>query len=602
MSAGGASASRAEKPPRKPSFRFARLASLGMLLLLGVAFVAGIVTAVSPCVLPVLPDRPGGRRDRRAAAAVRDRRRARRQLHGLLADRGGAPLGARAPRRPPPQPRHRGRRRRRPLARLAAARRSARAPLLRARPAQAERHERRVRPRPQPGAPVHAVRRARDRRRGDGRGHAEPQRRGVPDHARLRARRGARPARRRPGGAPRDASLGPVRAHAPAIRRALGVAVLAVAVLMVYGVDKRLQTRVPEYTRALQGWRRARPPRASWRSWWAGPGWPRRHGSTTSASPPSSEAIEGWINSGPLTMESLRGKVVVIDFWTYSCINCLRTLPHVKAWDEAYRDDGLVIVGVHTPEFAFEREPDNVRRAVRDHGHRLPGRARPGLRHLAGVAEPLLAREVLRRPARPPPLRALRRGRLRGERAGHPPAARRGRRRRPRVGGDRGRDADRPADPGELPRLRADRPLRRLTHRAEPRGRVHDPAVRPAARARLRRAAGRSRTSGSSQAATPGSGSTSRASNVFLVLGTAGGRRASRSPSTASGSAPATVTQDDIYTLARIPARSATTCSTSASRRARRPTPSRSARGCGRGPGRRRRARGSAPRAPSGSG
>ena len=87
---------------------------------------------------------------------------------------------------------------------------------------------------------------------------------------------------------------------------------------------------------------------------------------------PEFQAIEGWVNSGPLTMEGLRGKVVVIDFWTYSCINCLRTLPHVKAWDQAYRDDGLVIVGVHTPEFAFEREPDNVRRAVRDHGIEYP--------------------------------------------------------------------------------------------------------------------------------------------------------------------------------------------------------------------------------------
>jgi thiol-disulfide isomerase/thioredoxin len=71
-------------------------------------------------------------------------------------------------------------------------------------------------------------------------------------------------------------------------------------------------------------------------------------------------------------METLRGKVVLIDFWTYSCINCLRTLPHVRAWDEAYRDDGLVIVGVHTPEFAFERDADNVRRAVRDLGVSYP--------------------------------------------------------------------------------------------------------------------------------------------------------------------------------------------------------------------------------------
>ena len=79
-----------------------------------------------------------------------------------------------------------------------------------------------------------------------------------------------------------------------------------------------------------------------------------------------------WINSPPLTPEALRGKVVVVDFWTYSCINCLRSIPYVKAWDERYRKDGLVVIGVHAPEFAFEREPDNVRKAVADLGIRYP--------------------------------------------------------------------------------------------------------------------------------------------------------------------------------------------------------------------------------------
>jgi cytochrome c biogenesis protein CcdA/thiol-disulfide isomerase/thioredoxin len=79
-----------------------------------------------------------------------------------------------------------------------------------------------------------------------------------------------------------------------------------------------------------------------------------------------------WINSPPLTREALRGKVVLVDFWTYSCINCLRSIPYVKAWDERYRKDGLVIIGIHAPEFAFEREPDNVRKAVTDLGIRYP--------------------------------------------------------------------------------------------------------------------------------------------------------------------------------------------------------------------------------------
>lgn len=73
-----------------------------------------------------------------------------------------------------------------------------------------------------------------------------------------------------------------------------------------------------------------------------------------------------WLNSPPLTREQLKGKVVLVDFWTYSCINCLRSLPHVRAWAEKYRDAGLVVIGVHAPEFAFEHDPKNVRRAVAD--------------------------------------------------------------------------------------------------------------------------------------------------------------------------------------------------------------------------------------------
>lgn len=73
-----------------------------------------------------------------------------------------------------------------------------------------------------------------------------------------------------------------------------------------------------------------------------------------------------WLNSQPLNRESLRGKVVLIDFWTYSCINCLRALPYVEAWDAKYKDSGLVVIGVHTPEFAFEKERANVEKAVRD--------------------------------------------------------------------------------------------------------------------------------------------------------------------------------------------------------------------------------------------
>jgi len=74
----------------------------------------------------------------------------------------------------------------------------------------------------------------------------------------------------------------------------------------------------------------------------------------------------GWLNSPPLTTDDLRGKVVLVDFWTYTCINWLRTLAYVRAWAEKYEGDGLVVVGVHTPEFPFERDEDNVRWAVEE--------------------------------------------------------------------------------------------------------------------------------------------------------------------------------------------------------------------------------------------
>jgi thiol-disulfide isomerase/thioredoxin len=73
----------------------------------------------------------------------------------------------------------------------------------------------------------------------------------------------------------------------------------------------------------------------------------------------------GWLNTQPLTAESLRGKVVLIDFWTYTCINWLRTLPYVRAWAEKYKDQGLVVIGVHSPEFEFEKNFNNVRHAVK---------------------------------------------------------------------------------------------------------------------------------------------------------------------------------------------------------------------------------------------
>jgi len=81
---------------------------------------------------------------------------------------------------------------------------------------------------------------------------------------------------------------------------------------------------------------------------------------------PSLGGATAWLNSPPLTAADLRGKVVLIDFWTYTCINWLRTLPYVRAWAEKYQEHGVVVIGVHAPEFPFEHDIENVRRAAKD--------------------------------------------------------------------------------------------------------------------------------------------------------------------------------------------------------------------------------------------
>jgi thiol-disulfide isomerase/thioredoxin len=87
---------------------------------------------------------------------------------------------------------------------------------------------------------------------------------------------------------------------------------------------------------------------------------------------PNFVGITNWLNSPPLDITSLRGKVVLVDFWTYGCVNCVNTLPHVTALYEKYKDRGLVVVGVHTPEFPFERSAGNVKAALTRHGIAYP--------------------------------------------------------------------------------------------------------------------------------------------------------------------------------------------------------------------------------------
>src|SRR5882724_664487 len=95
-------------------------------------------------------------------------------------------------------------------------------------------------------------------------------------------------------------------------------------------------------------------------------------GQANAQSAPNFAGVNQWFNSGPLNMGSLRGKVVLVNFWTYGCVNCVRTLPHVTRMHALYHDKGLVVVGVHTPEFPFERSAGNVQAALKRHGIHYP--------------------------------------------------------------------------------------------------------------------------------------------------------------------------------------------------------------------------------------
>ncbi|MGN6680616.1 MAG: cytochrome c biogenesis protein DipZ [Streptosporangiaceae bacterium] len=157
------------------------------------------------------------------------------------------------------------------------------------------------------------------------------------------------------------------RRRAPLVRQVGGVVLVAMAVAIAFNVFAGLQRLVPGYTSALQGSQHVRKQLNTLTG----------SGSTslTACKPdatalvncgaaPNFTGVTAWLNTPggrPLSLRSLRGKVVLVDFWTYSCINCQRTLPHVEAWYSKYAKDGFVVVGVHTPEFAFEHVVSNVR-------------------------------------------------------------------------------------------------------------------------------------------------------------------------------------------------------------------------------------------------
>jgi cytochrome c biogenesis protein CcdA/thiol-disulfide isomerase/thioredoxin len=167
-----------------------------------------------------------------------------------------------------------------------------------------------------------------------------------------------------------------LRANARALRMALGVVMAVAALAIALDADRKLQTWFPDYTHALQGAERSSAAHDEL-SKLQGRGSSRFQASAGGSLPdygpaPPFTGISEWLHTRPLTIRQLRGKVVLVDFWTYSCINCIRTLPHLEAWDGRYRRAGLVIVGVHTPEFAFEHVVSNVREASRKLGVRYP--------------------------------------------------------------------------------------------------------------------------------------------------------------------------------------------------------------------------------------
>jgi cytochrome c biogenesis protein CcdA/thiol-disulfide isomerase/thioredoxin len=172
--------------------------------------------------------------------------------------------------------------------------------------------------------------------------------------------------------AQRGMSLSAIRTRAPLVRRALGGLVLAVAIVMALGLDVKLASRVPGYTKALQGLEESAAAQDRLDSLLAGKNHFHESRLEDYGQAPDFTGISQWLNSKPLTLAALRGKVVLVDFWTYSCVNCIRTLPYVKRWYETYRDVAFVVVGVHTPEFAFEHVPRNVENAVRSFGIDYP--------------------------------------------------------------------------------------------------------------------------------------------------------------------------------------------------------------------------------------
>ena len=179
------------------------------------------------------------------------------------------------------------------------------------------------------------------------------------------------------------------REHAETVRRVGGVILIVTAVLLAFNVTDKVQRALPGYTAALQAKVEQNATAKKQLQDLKNPGAAVANATGASLAncsdgatklqncgpAPEFRNVDTWLNTPggrPLSFASLKGKVVLLDFWTYSCINCQRTLPQVEAWARDYKDSGLVVVGVHTPEFGFERVPSNVAKAAKDLGVAYP--------------------------------------------------------------------------------------------------------------------------------------------------------------------------------------------------------------------------------------
>ena len=221
------------------------------------------------------------------------------------------------------------------------------------------------------------------------------------------------------------------------IRVAAGIVTILLAVALVFNLPAMLQRAIPDYTSGLQekvgGDEQLRQlnlgglvneQNADLSN--CSDGGPELESCGTA---PDIKGITKWLNTpgnAPIDLLSLRGKVVLIDFWAYSCINCQRAIPHVVGWYGAYRDKGFEVIGVHTPEYAFEKEEGNVVSGAKRLGHHLSDRHGQRLLDVDQLPQPLLACRVPRRPAGHRASRQVRRRRLRRHRKADPATTFRG--------------------------------------------------------------------------------------------------------------------------------------------------------------------------------